>query len=48
MSATSFAPNANSIRWYAAHEARLIWRDFASLVTAGKPKRIAIHRQRHA
>ena len=42
MSATSFAPNANSIRWYAAHEARLIWRDFASLVTAGKPKRIAL------
>ena len=42
MSGQSFAANSNSLRWYAAHEARLIWRDFASLVTAGKPRRIAL------
>ena len=42
MSGLSFAANSNSLRWYAAHEARLIWRDFASLVTAGKPRRIAL------
>ena len=33
---------ANSVGWFAAHELRLIWRDFASLVTAGKPGRIAL------
>lgn len=32
----------SSLRWFAAHEARLIWRDFASLMTAGKPHRIAV------
>jgi len=42
MSGTVFTANANSVRWYAAHEWRLIWRDFASLVTAGKPKRIVL------
>lgn len=42
MSGLAFAANSNSLRWYAAHEARLIWRDFASLVTAGKPRRIAL------
>ena len=40
MSGSAFASNSNSLRWYAAHEARLIWRDFASLVTGGKPRRI--------
>lgn len=40
MSDTSFATNGNSLSWYAAHEARLIWRDFTSLITGGKPRRI--------
>ncbi len=30
------------LRWFANHEARLIWRDFASLVTGGKPGRMAV------
>lgn len=30
-----------SWRWFAAHESRLIWRDFASMVTGGKPSRMA-------
>ena len=31
-----------SFSWFAAHEFRLIWRDFASLVTAGRPARIVL------
>ncbi|MEL6503783.1 MAG: permease [Pseudomonadota bacterium] len=29
-----------SLTWFAAHESRLIWRDFASMVTGGKPTRM--------
>ncbi len=42
MSSIAFSPNGNSLRWFAAHEGRLIWRDFTSLVTGGKPQRIAL------
>ena len=42
MSTASFAPNGNSLRWFAAHEGRLIWRDFVSLITGGKPHRVII------
>ena len=31
---------SQSTLWFAAHETRLIWRDFASMMTAGKPHRI--------
>ncbi|EFL90720.1 hypothetical protein [Ahrensia sp. R2A130] len=30
------------VRWFAGHEARLIWRDFTSLMTGGKPQRTAL------
>ena len=30
---------AQSLRWFARHEARLIWRDLIGLVTGGKPAR---------
>ncbi len=36
------AVGTSSIRWFAAHEARLIWRDFASMLTAGKSRRMLI------
>ncbi len=31
---------SQSTSWFAAHEARLMWRDFASMMTGGKPHRI--------
>ena len=33
---------ANTLPWFAAHEGRLIWRDFISLMTGGKTQRKAI------
>jgi len=33
---------ANTLPWFAAHESRLIWRDFVSLMTGGKTRRKAI------
>ncbi|MEE9376328.1 MAG: permease [Rhizobiaceae bacterium] len=32
---------ASSLRWFAAHEARLIWRDFAFIISGGKTRRVA-------
>ncbi len=42
MTQVSFAPKSNSLGWFAAHEGRLIWRDFVSLITGGKPRRIVL------
>ena len=42
MSGASFSSKGNSLLWYAEHESRLIWRDFSSLITAGKPRRIVL------
>ncbi|MGI9364097.1 MAG: permease [Rhizobiaceae bacterium] len=42
MSSETFSSRSNSLLWYAAHEVRLIWRDFSSLVTAGKPHGIVL------
>ena len=42
MSVLAFGRKSNSLTWFASHEFRLIWRDFASMITAGKPSRIAI------
>lgn len=36
------AAAANTLPWFAAHEGRLIWRDFVSLMTGGKTRRKAI------
>ena len=33
--------SGTSLNWFARHEARLIWRDFSSMLTAGRPHRIA-------
>ncbi len=33
---------SNTLPWFAAHEGRLIWRDFVSLMTGGKPQRTAL------
>lgn len=37
-----FAPSVGGLGWYARHEARLAWRDWLSMMTAGKPGRIRI------
>ncbi len=42
MNGPAFSAKSNSFGWYAVHEARLIWRDFASLITGGKPRRMVI------
>ncbi|NKB52485.1 MAG: permease [Rhizobiaceae bacterium] len=42
MSGSAFSAKSNSFGWYAVHEMRLIWRDFASLITGGKPRRVVI------
>ena len=34
--------SAPAIGWFAAHEARLAWRDLVALATAGRPRRAAI------
>jgi len=33
------AAATSSLTWFGAHEARLIWRDFLSMMTGGKPQR---------
>ncbi|MEM1040408.1 MAG: permease [Pseudomonadota bacterium] len=33
------AAATSSLAWFGAHEARLIWRDFLSMMTGGKPQR---------
>ncbi|MEM8749581.1 MAG: permease [Pseudomonadota bacterium] len=38
----SSGPERSTLLWFARHEFRLIWRDFVSLMTGGKPQRTAI------
>jgi len=42
LSDTREASNGSSLRWFASHEARLIWRDFSSMLTGGKSRKMVI------
>ena len=36
------ASSGSSLRWFASHEARLIWRDFAAMLTGGKSRKLVV------